>query len=165
MLHDCLDHLRQEHLAGAEQVADAALKSAPVWDGHNDVPEQLRDRRKNVIGNFNFADTSNTADPAKDVGAMQTDLKRLRAGKVGAQFWSVYVSADLPEPQAVQATLEQIDVMKRLINLYPQDLIYCEDSVCVEKAIKAGKKLGLGVNAGHGLNYLNIKNKIEVGRD
>ena len=49
-----------------EAVAAAALKAAPVWDGHNDVPEQLRDRRKNVLGDFNFADTSNTADPAKD---------------------------------------------------------------------------------------------------
>ena len=50
-----------------ESVATAALKAAPVWDGHNDVPEQLRDRRKNVLGDFNFADTGNTADPAMDV--------------------------------------------------------------------------------------------------
>ena len=35
-----------------EQVAAAALAEAPVWDGHNDVPEQLRDRRKNVLQGF-----------------------------------------------------------------------------------------------------------------
>ena len=39
----------------------AALAAAPVWDGHNDVPEQLRDRRKDVLGNFDFTDTTNTA--------------------------------------------------------------------------------------------------------
>lgn len=135
-----------------EETAQAALKAAPVWDGHNDVPEQLRERRKNVLSDFDFTDTSGTADPLKGTPAMQTDLKRLRAGGVGAQFWSVYVSAELPEPQAVQATLEQIDVMKRLINRYPQDLTYCEDSVCVEKAIKAGKIASLlGMEGGHSI--------------
>ena len=122
-----------------EQVAEAALRAAPVWDGHNDVPEQLRDRRKNVIAGFDFRDTTNTADPAKGDGAMQTDLTRLRQGHVGAQFWSVYVSALLPEPQAVQATLEQIDVTKRLIARYPQDMVLCTTAADVERAMKAGK--------------------------
>jgi membrane dipeptidase len=135
-----------------EAVATAALKAAPVWDGHNDVPEQLRDRRQNLLGDFNFTDTSATADPAKGVIAMQTDLKRLRAGRVGAQFWSVYVSAELPEPKAVQATLEQIDVMKRLIARYPDDLQYCTDSACVEKALKAGRIASLlGMEGGHSI--------------
>jgi membrane dipeptidase len=138
--------------ASPEAAAQAALKAAPVWDGHNDVPEQLRDRRKNVLGDFDFADTTNTADPAKGVIVMQTDLKRLRQGRVGAQFWSVYVSATLSEPQAVQATLEQIDVMKRLIARYPRDLVYCEDSVCTEKALKAGKIASLlGMEGGHSI--------------
>ena len=136
----------------AEGVAQAALKAAPVWDGHNDVPEQLRDRRKNVLGDFDFTDTTNTADPAKSVIVMQTDLKRLRQGRVGAQFWSVYVSAELSEPQAVQATLEQIDVMKRLIARHPRDLAYCEDSTCVEKAAKAGRIASLlGMEGGHSI--------------
>ena len=68
-----------------EQVADAALKAAPVWDGHNDVPEQLRDRRDNMISGFDFRDTTATADPAKGKGAMQTDLARLRKGRVVAK--------------------------------------------------------------------------------
>ena len=49
-----------------EQVAMAALAAAPVWDGHNDVPEQLRQRRKNMIADFDFRDTIGTADPAND---------------------------------------------------------------------------------------------------
>lgn len=135
-----------------EAVAAAALKAAPVWDGHNDVPEQLRDRRKNVIADFNFVDTSNTADPAKNVAAMQTDLKRLRAGKVGAQFWSVYVSANLTDQQAVQATLEQIDVTRRLIARNGPDMQLCETADCVARAMKAGKIASLmGMEGGHSI--------------
>lgn len=136
----------------AEAVAAAALRAAPVWDGHNDVPEQLRDRRKNVLGDFDFTDTTGTADPANQVAAMQTDLKRLRAGRVGAQFWSVYVSANLTDQQAVQATLEQIDVTKRLVARYPGALQYCETADCVAKAMKAGRIASLmGMEGGHSI--------------
>lgn len=138
--------------ASPERTAAAALAAAPVFDGHNDVPEQLRDRRNNVLGDFDFRDTRQTADPAKNLIAMQTDLIRLRQGKVGAQFWSVYVSANLPEPQAVQATLEQIDVMKRLIARYPRDLQFCTTAACVEQAIKAGRIASLlGMEGGHSI--------------
>jgi membrane dipeptidase len=138
--------------ATPEAIAAAALRAAPVWDGHNDVPEQLRERCKNVLGDFDFTDTSGTADPAKGLPAMQTDLKRLRTGRVGAQFWSVYVPATLSEPQAVQATLEQIDVIKRLIARYPRDLAFCTDSACVEKALKTGRVASLiGMEGGHSI--------------
>lgn len=135
-----------------EQVAMAALAAAPVWDGHNDVPDALRDRRKNMLGGFDFADTTQTADPAKGWAAMHTDLKRLRAGKVGAQFWSVYVSASHSDSQAVQAALEQIDLAKRLIAKYPETLQFCLDSACIEAASKQGK-IGsmLGMEGGHAI--------------
>lgn len=135
-----------------EAVAAAALRAAPVWDGHNDVPEQLRSRRNNMIVDFDFRDTSKTADPAKNVAVMHTDLIRLRKGRVGAQFWSVYVSAALPEPQAVQATLEQIDVMKRVIAQHPGEMQFCTDAACVELSIKAGKVGSLlGMEGGHSI--------------
>lgn len=142
----------QAHAQSPEAVAAAALKAAPVFDGHNDVPEQLRDRRKNVLGSFDFTDTAGTAEPAKNVPTMMTDIRRLREGKVGAQFWSVYVSASLPEPQAVQATLEQIDVMKRVITRHPAELQFCTDSACVESAWKKGKIASLlGMEGGHSI--------------
>ena len=134
------------------QIAEAALSASPVWDGHNDVPEQLRDRRGNVLGDFNFRDTTGTADPAKGMGAMQTDLARMRQGRMGAQFWSVYVSANLTDQQAVQATLEQIDVMKRVIARYPADMQFCTDSACVQGAWKAHKIASLlGMEGGHSI--------------
>ncbi len=138
--------------ATPEQVAAAALKAAPVWDGHNDVPEQLRERRKNMLAAFDFRDTSNTAEPDKGRKAMQTDLVRIAKGGLGAQFWSVYVSADLDEQHAVQAVMEQIDVTKRLIARYPRELHYCETSACVAGAMKSGKIASLlGMEGGYAI--------------
>ena len=66
---------------------------------------------------------------------MHTDLKRLRKGRVGAQYWSVYVPANLTEAEAVQMTMEQIDVTKRLIDRFPDDLAFAETADDVENAL------------------------------
>ncbi len=121
-----------------EAVSEAALRNAPVWDGHNDVPEQLRDRYQNVIGTFDFNDTTDVP-PSYGSTRMHTDLPRLRQGRVGAQFWSVYVSASLSPPEAVVATLEQIDVMKRLIARYPDHLEFVTTADGVEAAMRRGR--------------------------
>lgn len=135
-----------------EQVAAAALRATPVWDGHNDVPEQLRDRYRNVLAGFDFADTTGTADPERDLGPMHTDLARLAKGRVGAQFWSVYISANLSEQQAVQATLEQIDVMKRVIARHPARMELVTTADGAQRAIKAGKVASLiGMEGGHSI--------------
>ncbi|BBC74335.1 membrane dipeptidase [Altererythrobacter sp. B11] len=136
-----------------EQVAEAALKAAPVWDGHNDVPEQLRDRYKDVIADFDFRDTSRAPSNGWSKGGMHTDLPRLRRGRVGAQFWSVYVSADLPGPEAVVATLQQIDVTKRLIARYPGDLALALTAEDVERAMKQGRIASLmGMEGGSSID-------------
>ena len=133
-----------------EQVAAAALEAAPVWDGHNDVPIQLRGRFDNLINDFDFVDTLDTQDG--DRAAMHTDLVRLEKGDVGAQFWSVYVSAALPEPEAVQATIEQIDVTKRLIARNPDKLALALTADDVEKAMAEGKIASLmGMEGGHSI--------------
>jgi len=121
-----------------EQVAEAALRAAPVFDGHNDVPEQLRDRYRNVIAAFDFADTTQVPE-SYGTTRMHTDLPRLRQGRVGAQFWSVYVSAQLPPAEGAVATLEQIDVMKRLIARYPNDLALVTTADEVEAAMRRGR--------------------------
>ncbi len=134
------------------QVAEAALKAAPVFDGHNDVPEALRDRYRNVIAGFDFADSSKA--PSADGGpvGMHTDLPRLRKGRVGAQFWSVYVSAGLPEPQAVVAVLEQIDVMKRLMARHPQELAFVTTADEAAAAMKRGQIASLlGMEGGNSI--------------
>ena len=138
--------------ASPEAVAAAALRAAPVWDGHNDVPEQLRVRRNDMLAGFDFRDTSNTGDAAKKFKPMQTDLTRLRRGQVGAQFWSVYVDAGLSDTQAVQATIEQIDLTRRLIAKYPDDMQLATTSAEVVAAMRAGKIASLmGMEGGHSI--------------
>ena len=134
----------------AERTAAAALDAAPVWDGHNDVPIQLRSRVGNVINGFDFRDTLDTGTGGEN--AMHSDLTRLRQGKVGAQWWSVYVSASLPEAEAVQTTIEQIDVTKRLIARYPEDLQLALTAADVEAAMAAGRIASLlGMEGGHSI--------------
>ena len=135
-----------------EQVAEAALETAPVFDGHNDVPIQLRGRWRNVIGDFDFVDTTDTGPEHAERRTMHTDLNRLREGKVGAQFWSVYVSAALEEPEAIQATLEQIDVTKRLVARYPEDLALATTADEVEAALADDKIASLlGIEGGYSI--------------
>ena len=137
-----------------EAVAEAALKKAPVFDGHNDVPWALRGRAGNVINDFDFRDTAHTAKPdaTPPEPAMHTDIARLRKGHVGAQFWSVYVPSTTDEPKAVQQTLEQIDVMKRLVARYPGDLSLAANSGELDRQMRAGKVAGmLGIEGGQSI--------------
>ena len=85
--------------------ARALLAEFPVVDGHNDLPWALREQVRYDL---------DARDIAADQGAhLHTDIPRLRAGGVGAQFWSVYVRSDRPDP--VPATLEQIDCVRQLL--------------------------------------------------
>lgn len=133
-----------------EEVAEAALEASPIWDGHNDVPWQLRVRFGNELHDFDFHDTTGTATDERR--AMHTDLERLRQGKVGAQFWSVFVSTALSEPQAVLATLEQIDVMRRLIERHPDELQLALTAANVERSVEQGKIASMiGMEGGHSI--------------
>lgn len=144
--------IAQSAARSPEDVAAAALEAAPVWDGHNDVPIQLRGRFGNVIGDFDFSDTTGTGPEHSEGRTMHTDLARLSAGKVGAQFWSVYVTAALTEPEAVQATIEQIDVTQRLIARYPDRLALALTADDVDAARAVGKIASLiGMEGGHSI--------------
>lgn len=100
----------------ADRLAEALelLASAPVVDGHNDLPWALRKHAGYDLDRLDIA--------ADQTGALHTDLARLRAGGVGAQFWSVYVSCELTGDDAVSATLEQIDIVDQLLDRYAADL-------------------------------------------
>ena len=127
------------HAQSAQEIAEAALEAAPVWDGHNDTPGRLRSGQGNVLEGFDFNQTE-----------MQTDLERLARGRVGAQFWSVYVSADIEEPQAVLMTLEQIDVLKRLVAQNPDRLAMAFTAADVEREMSRGRIASLmGIEGGH----------------
>lgn len=143
--------LAQTALAATpEQIARAALKASPVVDGHNDVPEQVRDRFDNDLSKFNFNDTTNTATASSI--AMRTDLARLKKGMVGGQFWSVYVPASLSEPEAVTAVTEQIDLVHRLVDAYPDRLMLALTASDIEAGFKSGKIASLmGMEGGYAI--------------
>jgi membrane dipeptidase len=137
----------------ATATAAAALEAAPVFDGHNDAPGQLRSRENNQINAFDFTDTMDEHDHVGgDDGAMHTDLTRLKKGKVGAQFWSVYVPHNANEAAAVQQTIEQIDVTKRLIARNPDIMRYALTADQVESAMRDGKIASLlGMEGGYSI--------------
>ncbi|WP_379922404.1 dipeptidase [Erythrobacter sp. R86502] len=132
--------------------ANAALDAAPIFDGHNDVPNQLRARVANQINAFDFEDTTDTGMDHPQGAVMQTDLARLKEGKVGAQFWSVYVPSNPDEADAVQQVIEQIDVTRRLIARYPAALRFATTADQVESAIADGRVASLlGMEGGHSI--------------
>ena len=79
-----------------------------------------------------------------------TDMARLRAGRVGGQFWSVFIPADVTGDRAIRNTLEEIDIVKRFIAAYPRDLEQAYTAGDVVRIHKAGKVASLiGVEGGH----------------
>lgn len=136
----------------AAAIARAALEAAPVFDGHNDAPGQLRSRQKNQINDFDFTDTLDDHDHGDGGGPMHTDLTRLKKGMVGAQFWSVYVPHNANEAAALQQTIEQIDVTKRLIAKNPDTMRYALTADQVETAMRDGKVASLlGMEGGYSI--------------
>jgi membrane dipeptidase len=119
----------------------AALAQAPVFDGHNDLAAVLRQRVGYSVAGLD-----------REVPGQQTDIARLRWGGVGAQFWSAWVPASLPGAEAVQATVEQIDAIHRLVRAYPADLVFARTAADVRAAWAEGRIASLiGVEGGHSI--------------
>ncbi|MFF6807703.1 MULTISPECIES: dipeptidase [Streptomyces] len=118
------------------------LREFPVADGHNDLPWALREQVRYDL---------DARDIAADQHAhLHTDIPRLRAGGVGAQYWSVYVRSDLPD--AVPATLEQIDCVRRLVARHPRDLRAALTAADMEAARAEGRIASLmGAEGGHSI--------------
>ena len=119
------------------------LSRHPILDGHNDLPWTLR------VADELDPDTTDLAAP---VASTQTDLPRLARGGVGAQFWSVFVPADLEGEVAVTTTLEQIDLVHELIRRYPDALELALTSADAERIMAAGRVASLiGAEGGHSI--------------
>jgi membrane dipeptidase len=123
------------------------LREVPVIDGHNDYPEQVRERANGDINQF---------DISRPQPALMTDLGRLAAGGVGAQFWSVYVPAPAPGTDAavsVTQVLDQIDIVYRMLARYPDRLALALSAGDIERIEQQGKTASLiGVEGGHSIN-------------
>ncbi|MEV0604466.1 dipeptidase [Streptomyces sp. NPDC050315] len=127
------------------EAARELLARWPVVDGHNDLPWALREQVTYDL---------DQRDIATDQSAhLHTDIPRLRAGGVGAQFWSVYVRSDYDGDRAVSATLEQVDCVAQLIDRYPGDLRRALTADDMEAARAEGKIASLmGAEGGHSIH-------------
>jgi len=129
---------------------DAVLARTPVIDGHNDLPWEVRDRFAGDLAKIDLgADTSKLPAPA-GAPALMTDIPRLRAGHVGAQFWSVWIPVSTKGPEAVRMTIEQIDIVKAIAARWPRDFAMAYSVADIRRAQREGKVASLiGVEGGH----------------
>lgn len=124
----------------ARQVHSAGF----VFDGHNDLPWELRE---SAGGSFD------NADIAIGVPKFHTDIPRLRAGNVGAQFWAAYVPVETSkERRAFTMTLEQIEIIRTMVRRYPTVFEFAKTADDVVRIQKSGKIASLiGVEGGHSI--------------
>jgi membrane dipeptidase len=141
---------------------DRVLTETPVIDGHNDLPWEIRSQFGNV-GNIDLAaGTSNLRGKTGDKAVhLMTDIPRARKGHLGAQFWSVWIPTSVTGPEAVQMTLEQIDIVRTMVAKYPQDFEMASTADDIQRIEKSGRIASLiGVEGGHQIN-----NSLPVLRD
>ncbi|KAL7306428.1 hypothetical protein TKK_0001845 [Trichogramma kaykai] len=128
------------------------LSEVPLIDGHNDLPWNIRNFVHNQLAEFDFDTDLRQVSPWSRSAWSQTDLPRLRQGMVGGQFWAAYVPCESQHLNAVQMTLEQVDLIKRLIEKYPQHMQFAASSREILEAHNKGRIASLiGVEGGHSL--------------
>jgi len=124
--------------------AKALHKQVPLIDGHNDYPWAVRENVDRDVDKL---------DITKPQPTIHTDIARLREGGVGGQFWSVYVDVELAGEAAVTATMEQIDIVHRMMRKYPQAFELALTAGDVERIFKAGRIASLiGMEGGHSID-------------
>jgi membrane dipeptidase len=119
---------------------DRILKQTPLIDGHNDIAEQLQENH-----GYSVANLASGTDKWPDHPLM-TDMARLHAGRVGGQFWSVYIDGTYTGDEAIRRTIEQIDIVDRMIAAYPNDLeraLTADDIVRIHKKGKVASLIGI----------------------
>jgi membrane dipeptidase len=119
-------------------------RRAIVIDGHNDLPYEMRAK-----ANLSF----DNIDLSKRATNLQTDIPRLKLGGMGAQFWAAYVPADLAvKGGAAHQTLEQIDLIHRMVARYPETFAFARSADDILKIHKSGRIACLiGIEGGHSI--------------
>ncbi|MET0551508.1 MAG: dipeptidase [Vicinamibacteria bacterium] len=124
--------------------ARAVLEAAPVVDGHNDVPWAIRTSKTKPM--------DVDAYDLRQAAPGQTDLARLRQGRVGGQFWSVFIPGEGKAQGYARVQLEQIELTRRMIEKYPQDLVLALTADDVTRAFKEKRIASLiGMEGGHAI--------------
>ncbi|MEQ1811526.1 MAG: dipeptidase [Terricaulis sp.] len=135
---------------------DRILRSTPLIDGHNDLAEEIHDNYGSDQSRVDLnADTRTLSFP------LHTDIPRLRQGRVGAQFWSVYVPAELQGAESAQAVHVQIDTVRQIIRRYPRVFEFAQSADDIVRIHRAGRIASMfGMEGGEAIN-----NNLAVLRD
>jgi membrane dipeptidase len=121
------------------------LERTPVIDGHNDLPWELHDKFGEKAASVDITGTSGTP-----ITKQETDIKRMRAGQMGGQFWSVWIPATVTGADAVKLTLEQIDVARSFTRNNPSVFAEAQTAADIVRIQKSGKIAALiGIEGGH----------------
>jgi membrane dipeptidase len=142
-------------LAAADdtQRIERILAQTPLIDGHNDLPWEIRERFGGDVSKIDLSHSTLALPAPKGSPPLMTDIPRLRSGHVGGQFWSVFIPVEVQGPEAVQMTIEQIDIVKQLCARYPRDLAMAYTAADVMRVHKSGRIAALiGVEGGHQIN-------------
>jgi membrane dipeptidase len=135
------------------QRVSQVLEQTPLIDGHNDLPWEIRERFKSDPGALDLSSDTRHLAVTDDQAPLMTDIPRLRAGQVGAQFWSVWIPVNTPGYEAVQVTLEQMDLVKRMAARYPRDFEMAYTAADIRRIHKAHRIASLiGIEGGHQIN-------------
>jgi membrane dipeptidase len=120
------------------------LKQTPLIDGHNDLPDVLREREGDGRWTVDLRNgLENRPEP------YNTDIARLRQGMVGGQFWSVFVASNLPGPEQVKQTLEQMALVQSFAERYPETFAMARTGADIRRIHKSGRIASLiGVEGG-----------------
>jgi membrane dipeptidase len=120
------------------------LKATPLIDGHNDIAEELRENYALKVEGLASGTDRWTPKP------LMTDMARLHEGRLGAQFWSVYVPSEVTGDAAIRSTLEEIDTVKRMVRAYPNDLALAGSADDIVRIHRTGRIASLiGIEGGH----------------
>lgn len=110
-------------------------------DGHNDLPWAIR------LGADSDLDQ---ADPRGPLPEFHTDFERMKAGGIGAQFWSVFVPAWIDDPFAT--TMEQVELVKAMTARSPDTTEMAASATHAREIIASGRMAGLmGSEGGHAI--------------
>jgi len=130
------------HLARALRV----LSATPLIDGHNDLPWAIRESESAPH------DVNAPAHDLRGHTPFMTDIGRLRRGRVGGQFWSVYIPFEASEEGAAKVQLEQIDIAKQFIARYPEAFEEAHTASDVNRIFGEGRIASmLGMEGGHAI--------------
>lgn len=142
----CLVLLACTFTSRADKYKEQALRlmsETPLIDGHNDLPWQLRKQFNNQLNSVDLY----------TLGSTHTNIPKIKQGHLAAQFWAAYVPCDAQYKDAVRQTLEQIDIIHRMCNKYPEEFMFAASSQDILDAFVQNKTASLiGVEGGHSID-------------